>query len=144
MSTKVTLLPGEQVVMSSEKNILMLTTKRVRFDSEQVGSSSFVSITLDSVASCGVVTRSYPILLVLAALAFIGGLTRASDSPMALIGAAAILVIIYFATRRAIISIASNGGDAIQAPANGMKRSSLIEFLDAVESEKLKCGDASR
>ena len=138
MSTKVTLLPGEQVVMSSDKNILTLTTKRVRYDSELLGSSSFVSITLDSVASCGVVTRSYPILLVLAALTVVAAFMQGGDSPMMLFGAAAILVVIYFATRRAIISIASNGGDAIEAPTKGMKRSSIIEFLEAVEREKLK------
>ena len=50
----------------------------------------------------------------------------------------AILVVFYYVTRRAIISIGSNGGEAIQAPANGMKRSSIIEFLEAVEREKLK------
>jgi hypothetical protein len=142
MSTKIALLPGEQVVMSSDKDILTLTTRRVRYDSAVFGSSNFISITLDSVASCGLVTKSHPLLLLLAALALIFGLSgifiQSGDGQWIFLVAAVILVVAYFATRRSLISIASNGGQAILVPAKSMSRSAIVEFFEAIEREKLK------
>ena len=140
MSTKIALLPGEQVVMSSDQDILTLTTKRVRYDSALFGSSKLISITLDSVASCGLITKSYPILLLLAALAVIDALTQRGDAQwmFLFLAVAAVLAVAYFLTRRAVISIASNGGETILVPAKGMSRSSIVEFLEAIEREKLK------
>ncbi len=138
MSTKIALLPGERVVMSSDKDILTLTTKRVRYDSAVFGTSNFISITLDSVASCGLVAKSFPILLLLGAAALIGGFTQRGEAQWMFFGVAAVLVVVYFLTRRAVISIASNGGQTILTPAKGMSRSAIIEFLEAVEREKLQ------
>ena len=137
MSTKIALLPGEQVVMSSDKDVLTLTTKRVRYDSAVARRSTFISITLDSVASCGLATKSFPILLLLAALAVAGAFTLRGYEEWVL-RAAAVLLVAYFLTGRAVISIASNGGQTILVPATGMSRSSIVEFLEAVEREKLK------
>ena len=138
MSTKVALLPGEQVVMRSDQDILTLTTKRVRYDSTVFGSSNFISITLDAVASCGLVTKSYPLLLLFAAIALFAAFTQYGEAQWMAFAAAAVLVIAYFFTRRKVISIASNGGQAILVPAKGMSRTAIIEFLEAVEGEKLK------
>jgi hypothetical protein len=138
MSTKIAPLPGEEVVMSSDKEILMLTTKRVRYDSACFGSSNLISITLDSVASCGLVTKSFPILLLGAALALIGAFTQRGDVQWILTVGAAVLVLAYFISRRVVISVASNGGQTILVPAKGMSRSSIIEFIEAIEHQKLK------
>lgn len=138
MNSKISLLPGEKVVMSSDKDILTLTTKRVRCDSTVLGSSNFISITLDSVASCGLVTKSFPILLLLCAVALIGAFTQSANSQLILFVVALVLVASYFFSRHAIITIASNGGQTILVPAKGMSRSSIIDFLEAVEREKLK------
>lgn len=137
MNTKIALLPEERVVMSSDKDILTLTTRRVRYDSSIFGGSTFISITLDAVASCSLHTKSFPLLLLLGALALIGAFTQYGGTRLALFGISIVLVIIYFITRRAVISIASNGGQAIHVPAGGMNRAAVIEFLEAVESEKL-------
>jgi hypothetical protein len=126
--------------MTSDKDILTLTTKRVRYNSEITGASSFISITLDSVASCGATTRSYPLLLILAAIVAVAAIVQHNDSQtmMMLFVVAAVLVIIYYASRRAVISIASKGGHTIALPAKGMSRESVIDFLEAIEREKLK------
>ncbi len=137
MIKTISLLPGEQVVTSSDNDILTLTTKRIRYDSASLGSSNFISITLDSVASCGLVTKSYPLLLVLAAAAVIGCFSQQGDAKWVFFGAAVVMAIAYFLTRQAAISIASNGGQTILVPAKSMSRESIIEFLDAVEREKL-------
>jgi len=140
MKTPIHLLPNEHVVLASDNDTLLLTNKRVRYNSSQTGASLFLSITLDSVASCGLVTRSYTLLLVLAAAAGIGAYTQRADSQtMAILFAVAlILVLSYYSTRGAVISVASNGGQTILVPAKGMSRSSIIDFLDALELEKLR------
>lgn len=135
MSSRIALLPDERVVMSSDKDILTLTTRRVRYDSTLFGSSLIISITLDSIASCGLVTKSHPILLLLAAAALIGAWVIGALEGILL---GAVLVVFYFLTRRAVISIASNGGQTILCPTKGMDRSVIIEFLEAVEREKLQ------
>ena len=137
MRTKIALRPDEQVVMSSDKNILTLTTKRVRYDCAVFGASGFMSITLDSVASCGVVTKSFPILLLAAAAALISAFIY-DDVWWMFFGVAAVFVVVYCLTRRAVISIASNGGETIMVPARRMSRHSIIEFLEAVEAENLR------
>ncbi len=137
LGTAISLLPGERVVMSSNKDILTVTTKRVRYNSTAFGSSSLISITLDSIASCGLVTKSFPILLLLGAAAFVAAFTQRDSARQILFVVAVVLAVIYFVTRRAVISIASNGGETIIVPATGMSRDSLIEFVEAVEREKL-------
>ena len=49
-----------------------------------------------------------------------------------------VLVVAYFLTRRAVISVASNGGQSILVPIKGMKRDAVVAFIEAVEREKLK------
>jgi hypothetical protein len=130
--------PGQQIVKTSENGILTLTTKRVRYDSIVWGQSNLISITLGSVASCGLVTKSYPLLLILSAIALVVSFTQQSRALPLLILIAAVLFAAYFFTRRSVISVASNGGGAILTPTKGMKREDIISFIDAVEREKLK------
>lgn len=136
MSQTLALLPNEEVVTSSEKGVLTLTNKRVRYESVVWGQSNLLSITLGSVASCGLVTKSYPLLAILGGVACLGGLGGREMVPLLFLGA--VLITIYFITRKSVISIASNGGEAILVPTKGMKREAIVAFIDAVEREKLK------
>ncbi len=133
-----TLLPGETVLMSSDGGILTLTNLRVRLNARGSGASRYLSITLDSVASCGLVTRTRPLLLVVAAASAIGGVV-ANDSELrvALWVLAVVLVIAYLAMRSAMLTISSSGGQSIAVPARGMGRDGIIEFTDAVDAAKL-------
>lgn len=138
MSNKMKLLPGEQNVLCSNDNTLTLTTMRVRYDSVMLGRSHLVSITLNSVASCGLVTKSYPLLLIIGAIALLISLTRPREWFMFGLVTVIVLLVVYFLTRRSVISIASNGGESILAPTNGMNRDSIVEFIESVERQKLK------
>ena len=135
MSTSITLLPNELIVTSSDNGVLILTNRRVRYDSVVLGRSHLVSITLDSVASCGAVTKSYPFLLVLGAITLVAFFAAARSWFLLFVAAA--LIAAYFFTRRSVISVASNGGEVILAPTQGMSRDSVVAFIDAVEREKL-------
>ena len=140
----------EKDVMSSGDDTLKLTTKRVRAEFVDSGTSSYVSITLGSVSSCGLITKSYPVLLIIGVLVMVVGLTFSGNTPifpidttfefpfLVPVAIALICIVAYFITRRAFITICSNGGKSIEVVAKGMSRGSIIEFLDAVENEKLK------
>ena len=129
-------LPGERVLISSA-NRLLLSNKRVRYDSIDWGRSEFVSMTLDSVASCGLVTRSHPTLLVLSALASIFAFTQDQPKIWYLLAVAVAFLVAYFVTRRAMMTISSNGGQSIQMSTKGMTRESVVDFLNSVEREKM-------
>ena len=133
------LLTEERVLMSSDKNILTLTNFRVRLNQTATGASKFITITLDCVASYGLVTKARPLLLIIAAICALIGITQNKDDVryILLLGAA-ILVVIYFVTRSAVIAISSNGGERIAAPVKGMSRENILEFLEAVEEAHFK------
>lgn len=132
-------IPGENVILKSDNGVLMLTNFRVKYDAAGSGASQFVSIPLDSVASCGLVTRSLPILLAIAAILFIGALAQAGQSASyGLAAVGALFVVGYFSTRRGVITVASNGGESISVPARGMSRDSILVFVEAVMTQKLR------
>jgi hypothetical protein len=138
MSNKIALIPGEEVVTSSDNDVLVLTTKRVRYDSVVWGRSNLISITLDSVASCGLITKSFPLLLIFAALAVVAAFTQRGGAIGGLLFVAVVLIVAYFFTRKSVISVSSNGGQTIFVPTKGMPRDRIIGFIEAVEREKLK------
>lgn len=132
------LLPGEHVVSQSEGNALTLTNKRVWYDQQAAGQSEYVSITLDSVASCGVTTRSYPVAMILALVAFVCSFVVNDDvQRYFLIACGVVLVITYFATRSAVLKITSDGGEPIVVPTTGMGRDVILAFLNSVDEQKL-------
>lgn len=132
-------LPGEQVLKTSDSGTLELTSYRVVFDAAASGRSRHVSIPLDAVSSCGLVTRSRPALLIAAGLcALIAFAQPAPGARWLLLAVAAILVLAYFATRSAVITVSSDGGQDIVVPAAGMKRDQIIPFLDAVMETRLR------
>jgi hypothetical protein len=99
-----------------------------------------VSITLDAVASCGVITQTYPMLLVLAAIAALLGIFQFSDSGASssgmMVGVAILSLAAYFVTRKSSLSVTSAGA-AIEVPASGMSHKDLVDFVDALEEAKL-------
>lgn len=134
----INLLAGERVIITSDNELLTLTNKRVRFAEKAAGRSSLVSITIDSVASCGLVTRSYPFLIAAGVIAFAVGIFIQEENVriiMCLSGL--VLAISYLATRSAVLQISSNGNSEITVPARGMARDQIVEFIDAIENEKI-------
>jgi hypothetical protein len=132
-------IAGEQSLLTSDTGILALTNYRVKYDAKGNGMSKFVSISLESVSSCGLITRSRPILLVLAAVALIAAFAQSDQSArVGLLAVAAAFGVAYFLTRSGVITISSNGGESIVVPAKGMGREAIVSFLEAVMEAKLK------
>ena len=134
-----TALHGEVVVRSSDNGTLALTNYRVTFDASGTGASRYVSIPLDAVSSCGLVTRSNPLLLVLVAGALIVALAPVGEAARYVLLAAAFCFFVgYFIGRSAVITISSSGGEQIVVPASGMSRTQIIPFLEAILTAKLE------
>jgi len=138
MDTKIEMLPNERVIMSAGKDELTLTSKRVRYHYSEIGRSNFMSITLDSVASCGLIVRTHPVLILLAIIAFIFGVNQDNEPRLILIGLSLFLVVLYFTSRKTLIAIGSNGGSSIEVPIKGVSKANVIVFLEAVERSKLR------
>ena len=132
------LLPGERMVSESSDGTVLLTSHRLRFDR---GTRQFVSISLDQVASCSIGTRSHPILLVLAAVVWLGSFQFAGERMGTIpfvIGAivGALIVLLYVVTREQNIVIAS-AGETIRIRTRGMTRAACIQFVDDLERARL-------
>lgn len=129
------LLPGERVVSSNE--LLTLTNYRVFRDAGGAGQSRYVSITLDAVSSCGLVTNSQPLLLILGIMAAIVGVAASGDAQAPLLIAGVVLIVLYFVTLSAVLAICSTGGERITVPAKAGQRALLMTLVNAVDREKL-------
>jgi len=139
METSIDLVADEQVQHASNKGLLTLTSHRIRYRERRAGSFRLTSMTLDSIASCGVVGRSAPLLVVVGVLSLLGGLLALKGSQQTaavIIGLA--FVVAYFVTRRTILSVASRGGEAIALPVRGMGPDELTQLVDAIERAKLE------
>jgi len=124
-------------LLEADDGILTLTSRRIRLDERK---SRVVSITLDAVASCGLITKSHPWLIVFAAiLALFGLYSLANQEPetgLAVLVGAAVLAAFYFGSRKALLAIRS-AGDPIEVRAQSMSRENLIGFINSLETAKL-------
>ena len=108
---------------------------RVIYNSISSGSSKFIAIPLDAVAYAGLATRSHPVLLFFSAFAgFVAFFGRDLTDAQAIVSGmvAVALIVAYFATRRAIITICSNSAEKISLPTQGMERESIVSFLNSI------------
>ena len=138
---RVKLLPEEKVLLEANDGILTLTTHRVRLDQRAAGRSKLVGITLDAVASCGLVTKSLPLLLVVAAIVALFGFVQfyqrsEAGTGVVLLLVAAAFVAAYFWTRSAVLAIAS-AGETIAVAVKGMSRDAIADFIETLEHAKL-------
>lgn len=138
------LLPGESIVSETSDKHLTLTTHRVRYDDRVPGTTRVIGITLDAVSSCGIVSKSYPILLLLAILAGVFGLIQgvgreSEDQGMAYasILLALVFVMAYFLSRTMALAI-SSPSQSITVSVEGLNLDALVSWVDDVEQAKLR------
>ena len=140
-SASLQLMPDERVLLQSEGGTLILTTHRVRHQTESFGYARIISIMLEELASCAMLRTSFPLFLVLAALCAAGGLlltvaNRGDAAPLGLgLVLALILVVLFLASRQEIVSLASAGA-TIRVSTRSMKKDESRHFLDATEAAK--------
>jgi hypothetical protein len=125
-------------VSEASDGTVVLTSHRIRLDR---GTRGFASICLDQVASCSIGTRSYPIILVLAAVVWLAAFQFAGERMMTipfLVGAivGAMIVLAYILSRQQTIIIATCG-ESIRLQTRGMSRAACVQFVDDLERAKL-------
>ena len=135
------LLPGERKVSEASNGTVVLTSHRIRLDR---GTHDFASICLDQIASCSIATRSYPILLLLAAVVWLAAFQFAGEritTILFLSGAVlgAIVVLAYILSRQQAITIATCG-KSLRLQTRGMSRAACVQFIDDLERARLALG----
>lgn len=132
------LLPNEEVIFSSDKDTLILTSMRIRYQSKGNGHSIFWTLMLDNVACCAIATRSHPLLILLALILGASGFLSSLEDFRGLLWIACILVMVAYAyTRSKILSIESRGGGNLKVPILGLGKDQTIEFVNEVERARL-------
>lgn len=133
------MLVDEKVIKSSQDESLVLTNMRVTFEVKTKSRSMYKSIPLDQVSTCALGTRTYPALLVMAALAVL--VVFAAPEMAQRIGAGLLaigLVAAYFLTRSGQIEIFASSGESIAVPTKGLQHDQIKSFLEAVEMQRLQ------
>lgn len=134
-------MEGETTIQQSDNGVLTLTDRRVFYNAETMGESSYISIPLDQVAHCALVTSEniwqaiagYLMLAAAAAMATLGQRTGGVALGVAALGF--ILVMFYHFSKKQRLSIVSTAGGEISVEAS-TKRAETIGFLEAVEAQR--------
>lgn len=132
------MLVDEKVVMSSQDDSLVLTNLRVMLEQKTKAKSTYRSIPLDQVSICVLDTRTYPVLLVLAAVAVLAVFVAPEVAQRVGAGLLAVgLVAAYLLTRNGQIQIFASAGESIAVPTKGLQHDQIKSFLEAVEMQRL-------
>lgn len=133
------MLVDEKVIKSSQDESLVLTNMRVTFEVKTKSRSIYKSIPLDHVSTCALGTRTYPVLLVMAAVAVLVVFAAPEMAQRVGAGLLAIgLVVAYFLTRNGQIEIFASSGESIAVPIQGLQHDQIKSFLEAVEMQRLQ------
>lgn len=132
-------LTNEKAIIETDGNVLVLTSHRVRYNATAMSTSDFMSIMLEEVASCGIVKKTRPILLVIAVgFAILALYVWSKSSVNAIAGPmimAGIFGLAYYLTIRKMLEIAS-AGSSILVNVSKMGMTQIIEFVDELEIAK--------
>jgi len=137
------LIEKEEIISESTDKIVTLTTHRIRYQASSWGQAHIVSIMLKNISSIEVHYESYVTLFSIGVLAVIAGVIMGLNGEQHNLGmyvliAGALCIVIYWLTRKHVISIASDGGAKIKFETQGMKTDAVMEFINKVERAKSK------
>jgi hypothetical protein len=130
------LLPEEQIISKSESNEVLLTNYRLRYS---VDNAEVTSIMLDQISGVRILKQSQPWLLLLAGLCLIAAIVFATGPdnsyPLIALVATAIFVILYFATRAHVITVASSSM-SIVFQTKGIGSEKVLAFVNQIEDAR--------
>jgi hypothetical protein len=134
------LFESERIISQSGDKSITLTNYRIQHFTQSFGKSHYMSIHLQDVSSIEVHYRSFILFLVIGILgttaAFYFGAMNLGDL-FVLSGIIGLLfILIYFLTRKHVVTIASNGGGKVQFFTKGMKKETLFDFIHQIEKAK--------
>ena len=131
------LLPNEIDIDITNNSGIGLTNYRIyKIDKDLWGNSQMISIFLEDISSIEVKYKNYIILLILAVIVVLYGFFESHGDLLYSLGLAGLLVLIWFVTRKHVISIASNGGAVRDNLIAGIGKDSISKFIDQVSLAK--------
>lgn len=132
------LLKDEEKLVTSNADKIILTNYRIHLkDAGELGQSFSISIFLENISSIEVKYKSNFVLLIIAAICLIGAFLMNSEMQTAGLVSAAICIVIWWFTRKHIISISSNGGSSLNFEVQGMGEDKISDFIYHISEAKL-------
>jgi hypothetical protein len=136
------LLPGENKLITSDNDRMILTNYRITKRDEIWGKSYKISIFLEDISSIEVHFKSHIVLLIIGVLMVLAGLGMSIEAgPIVSVGSivvGGIFIAIWWFSRKHIVSISSDGGSTLNILAKGMSDSKIDDFITSVQEAKLK------
>jgi hypothetical protein len=135
-----TLLPNEQVVVTSNGNKVILTTHRIQLTDKGWGGYYRIVFFLEHISSIEIRLISNVIFLVLAGLAVVFGvyLYGNQDNPFNVGAIAAIIFLMaWWFTRKRVVSISSYDGSRMNIEVNEMSQEDIESFIEDVQLAQL-------
>ncbi len=131
------LLPNEEQLFISKNKKMILTNHRVQLVEREWGQSSSITIFLEDISSIETKFKSDVWLLILAPVImlcgfFISGFYVPEIATFIGIALGIICLGIWWATRKRLISIASNGGSQLNFAPNGMNIDKINDLVQAI------------
>lgn len=133
-------LNDETIISESNDNQILLTNKRIR---QLVNGDDLTSMMLDKVSVISAYRFHVLILLVVGLILMaMGGLSIATERDqelgIALIFVGLVLAILYWFTRKHVITITSDSGVKLMFRTRGMNQETIFKFINQIEEAKLK------
>ena len=139
------LLPNEERLVSSNQDKVVLTNQRINLSDKEWGRSYQITIFLENISSIENLYKSNVIFVLLAAVSFLVGIMTLSevrgDNGTLTFGsfvAAIFFLILWFSSRRHVVTIASNGGGKLNFTVDGMTAGQVEDFIDKVQAAQAK------
>lgn len=131
------LFNGEEIITQSDSNIVTLTNLRIRYSDSELSKAHIISILLEKISSIEIHYSSQILYLIIGVIAAgFGGfamMNGTEDYGALIVIVGLILIALYFSSKRHLITISSDGGGKINFQAKGMKKESILDFVNKVE-----------
>lgn len=131
------LLPSEEQLLIFIDKKIILTNYRIQIIESQWGKTSSIHIFLEDISSIETKYKNDIVPLILAPLFVLAGFYFGDIATIAGFVLGAIFTAIWWATRKSIISISSDGGSPINFTTQGIGKEKINDFVYTVLSAKL-------
>jgi len=137
------LLSKEEELVSSNEGKIILTNQRIHLADREWGNAYNITIFLEDISSIEMRYSSYILFIILgiiAALICSYSFLNGNDGPSAGISLIATIVffVLYWFSRKHIVSITSHGGKALNFEAASLPEYEMQKFLTKVQEAKLQ------
>lgn len=126
------LLPNEEQLLILNDKKIILTNYRIQKTDSGWGQSFSINIFLEDISSIEIKYKNDILFLILGPLIALGGFYFGGIAAIGGLFLGAIFIAIWWATRKSVILISSNGGSPISFTTQGMGKDKTKDFVHAI------------